>query len=167
MKNKDLLDKVLIGKQGVYKKKQDIFRRLQDGFLVIISNVMPGFPKKNGKVKQFMESVIAKVVLELPLEKKDFLENDAGLFYFFESRLDPLLLKRRAVHVESSSKFYRLLDIDCYHGTGFPISRISLNLPQRKCLICNNDAAQCLLNFQHPTHALRASALKLIDEFKF
>jgi len=57
--------------------------------------------------------------------------------------------KRRCCLIEQSHPFARLLDIDVYSTHGQSIDRQLLGIEQRCCLVCAEDAKECIRTQRH------------------
>lgn len=77
------------------------------------------------------------------------MRNDDGPAFFISARTDAKKIKRICVEFEESTVGGRILDIDVMDSTGVPISRRDIELPPRKCFICENPAATCVSRKLH------------------
>ena len=69
--------------------------------------------------------------------------------------------KRTAVSVEEGTVWGRILDIDIITGAG-PVSRTSLGLSERRCVLCRETAKICARERSHPVATLREEASRLL-----
>lgn len=82
---------------------------------------------------------------------------------------DPIALKKTLILVEETHPLGRLIDLDLY-AIDHPhsISRSSIGLPQRSCMICDGDVYQCMRSNAHPLHELtrkvKTDVLHYLDE---
>lgn len=83
-----------------------------------------------------------------------------GPFAILAGRVDPYALKRGCVELESSFATSRLLDADVYSANGVAVDREALQLGQRRCLICEAPAKECIRLGRHP----HAELVKKTDE---
>lgn len=60
-------------------------------------------------------------------------------------------LKRLLVEIEETGPSGRLLDLDLLDVHGHPVSRESLGLHQRRCLLCNQPAKLCARSRRTPS----------------
>jgi len=72
-----------------------------------------------------------------------------GYEALFSVKADPEDLKRMAVSLEDLPPLGRLFDIDIIQTDGTKVSRTDLKLPERKCLLCGNDAFLCSRSRTH------------------
>ncbi len=66
------------------------------------------------------------------------------------------LVKRICVSIESQHPLGRIFDFDVYSPEGTAVDRQKLELPQRRCFLCDAPARECARLQRHPTETLRA-----------
>lgn len=120
--------------------------------LVSFTVVMPGNVKQNEKsgiiFKKGIEQ-IEKALLNYKILFRDERYKKTGEEAFFSVDIDGKALKRLMTEVEDSSKIGRLFDIDVIDTDNIPVSRSSIGLHERKCLVCSNDAHICARSKTH------------------
>ena len=57
--------------------------------------------------------------------------------------MDAFMLKKYTVALEENHPLGRLFDMDVLYSNGCVVSRSQLQLPSRRCLLCNEDAKIC------------------------
>lgn len=62
--------------------------------------------------------------------------------------------KRRCVAIEEQHPLGRLMDIDVITADCVPFSRVDLQSPPRRCLICGRPARECMRSAAHPLQQL-------------
>lgn len=65
------------------------------------------------------------------------------------------LIKRLCVSVETEHPLGRLFDFDVYSADGTPLDRQLLDLPQRRCFLCDAPARECARLQRHAVEELR------------
>ena len=77
--------------------------------------------------------------------------------------MDPVEAKKCCVSLEESHPSARLIDLDVYTTSGEQVGRSGLDLPGRRCLVCDLPAVDCIRVKRHAldevlgrTHALLA-----------
>lgn len=73
-------------------------------------------------------------------------------------------IKRRLCGLEDGSAMGRLLDVDVIAPDGEKISRTDIGMPQRKCLLCGQDAPVCARSRAHTAAELFARANAIMDK---
>jgi triphosphoribosyl-dephospho-CoA synthase len=69
--------------------------------------------------------------------------------------------KLSCVRLEEALPFGRLLDLDVFAGDGRQVDRRSLGLAQRRCLVCDETAVDCIRAARHSAHDLSSAVLRL------
>lgn len=82
---------------------------------------------------------------------------------FFVVDADPSVLKTLAVQIEDASPVGRLFDMDVLTPDGKKISRESLGLPGRTCLICGGPVHICSRSRAHSVEILQAKTVELLQ----
>ncbi|HEY8804296.1 MAG TPA: citrate lyase holo-[acyl-carrier protein] synthase [Clostridium sp.] len=73
----------------------------------------------------------------------------AGAEAFLNIDADPMHLKKITVSIEEKNELGRLFDFDVFTINGEQISRRQIGLPERKCLLCNENAKVCGRSRKH------------------
>lgn len=77
------------------------------------------------------------------------IRNDDGPAFFISTKADAKKIKKICVEFEESIPGGRILDIDVMDSNGIPIGRSNINLPPRKCFVCENPAMICVSRKLH------------------
>ena len=83
--------------------------------------------------------------LSVPASRTDAL----GPFAIISLQLDPLVVKKRCVQLESLTLSARLVDLDVYSAEGCQIDRQCLAISRRTCLVCDQAAVECIRLKRH------------------
>ena len=86
---------------------------------------------------------------------KETCQKDTGWESYYVVDMPAEQLKQLAVETEDISPIGRLFDMDVIDPSGKKLSREDLNLPKRKCLLCDNDAVVCARSRAHGLEALQ------------
>lgn len=73
--------------------------------------------------------------------------------------------KQKTVDIEEHHPLGRLFDIDVILPGPTPMTRGEIGLPQRRCLICSNEARECMRARRHTTDEIAAYINNLIDKY--
>lgn len=79
------------------------------------------------------------------------LEGDDGASLLLVVSLAPMEAKRLAVAIEDEHPLGRLFDVDVYLAGGEPVSRQDLGGKARTCLLCQDEARNCVRSSKHST----------------
>lgn len=82
---------------------------------------------------------------------------------FFVVDTDATALKKICVAIEDSQALCRLFDMDVLDIDGRKLSREELNLPGRKCLLCDNPAPVCASTRAHSVAQLQQKTAELLE----
>ena len=74
-------------------------------------------------------------------------------------------LKQAAARLEDEHPLGRLWDFDVIDVEGGAISRRALGMPNRRCLLCGEDAHACARSVAHPLPELQAAIRKIIHAY--
>ncbi len=93
---------------------------------------------------------------------------ETGYEAYFLVRMDALEAKRLCCHLEETHPLGRLMDIDVFDGTVplSPISRQSVGLSPRKCLLCNREARWCMRARTHSTEELLLKIGEMVADYE-
>ena len=69
------------------------------------------------------------------------------------------------MEIESNHEIGRIFDIDVYNVSGESLSRESLGLPERQCIICEGRAKVCVRSEKHSTHDLVKYADSMVNMY--
>lgn len=87
-----------------------------------------------------------------------------GMEALWAVQSDAMQLKKAMATIEESDAFGRLLDIDVINTDGTKISRESVGLDTRRCLLCEKAAASCARSRAHAVDALVTRTEAILQE---
>lgn len=79
---------------------------------------------------------------------------------------DPIRLKRKLAALEDSHALGRLWDLDVCDADGNPVSRATVGMLPRKCLVCDEPAHACARSGRHPLEEVLRVTHDLIDDYR-
>ncbi|MDD4187100.1 MAG: citrate lyase holo-[acyl-carrier protein] synthase, partial [Eubacteriales bacterium] len=79
--------------------------------------------------------------------------------------LTAIELKRFCVDLEERAPYARLLDLDVIDEKGIPMSRKSLQWPERRCLVCEQPASVCASRAAHDIKIVQAKTESLLSGY--
>ena len=88
-----------------------------------------------------------------------------GLECLWAINADAYELKRALVSIEENHSLGRLLDIDVLKADGSKISRSTLNLPERSCLVCGSSGQGCARSRTHPLDIIMERTYNIISGY--
>ena len=93
---------------------------------------------------------------------------DTGFEAYFVVDVPVLEAKRLCCQIEDSHPLGRLMDIDVLRspiGSGMtsPVSRTEIGLPERRCLLCDKPARECMRAHTHTREELEDKILSMLE----
>jgi holo-ACP synthase len=79
--------------------------------------------------------------------------------------MTPEAIKKITVEIEDNSELGRIFDIDVYLNDGNSIGRDMINKPQRKCIICDEDARICVRSGKHDLNQIINRINEIINNY--
>jgi phosphoribosyl-dephospho-CoA transferase len=179
--------RALLAARDARQARLDLFlaRAGDSGCVIAVSTVIPGANKKPAGAEGLVGAGVAALqslrpaafsLDQAPLAQQDATgapsaafpfphdhgEDILGEFLIFTATTDPRRMKERCVALESAMPWGRLLDLDVYDAGGRPVTRRALGLPERKCLVCEEPARDCIRLGRHREAELRARVEALL-----
>ena len=167
---KSVLEAILTGKEKRAVRQKQLVKSYE-GTLISFTLNIPGPCKDSVSFNKIHE--IGRKTIKEALENNNILiknqelqEGAAGRTVFFNIDSDALLIKKLTVDIEEKHPLGRLFDIDVLDKEGNCISRIILNLEERRCLICQDTPAIICRRYQkHSLEELLGKIDEMIEEF--
>ena len=161
------LDLLLASRDARWQHQQELLRQHPDMTLVCITVVMPGKVKRNDQSLIVARAAVEALKAEFGNEAVSIEERDlqTGFEAYLLCTAEMLDAKRRVCHIEETHPLGRLFDLDVIRTDGTPVSRTEIGLPQRKCIICGEEARYCMRNHTHSQEELQAHITKLIVDY--
>lgn len=91
--------------------------------------------------------------------------NNTGPEAFFLLAMDADIVKTLTTSIEESHPLGRLFDIDVLRTDGTSVSRSSLGLPPRTCLICGENAKVCSRSRNHTLEIILWRTAQMLNDF--
>lgn len=157
------LSRVLDGRQVWYERKLEQVAAAPSATWVELSLNIPGWPKQTAWTECVFTEGRRRLIAGLAARPAIQLSSDAGHFGLFQSPLSPREAKLRAVELERAHSWGRLWDIDC-RGPDGPVTRRSLGIPQRSCLVCSRPHEACIGAGRHSLSDVRCRAEVIADQ---
>lgn len=140
---------VSLSKCGSYK---------DNNILIVISTNIAGLPKYHWTITELYRYILISIIdIFLPsnIEYIRFLNFFAGQFLIIKIKTFPLLAK---VFLKDFEKILQVFDIDLFIN-GNQIDSKLLDIPAKKCLICNNSYYECRKKGKHTIRNIRKNVI--------
>lgn len=162
------MNRMLEAKEKRYYKIKALTEKYEAPVLSFMLNI-PGEDKNFEEAVSFHKKYVEKIKNLLEEEKIKILFEDyenlvTGMEYLAVLDGDGRLIKKLMMEVEEGSLEGRLLDLDIYDKDFSQISRSSLGLPERKCIICGDTARTCIKEERHKIEELEERVREIIKE---
>jgi len=146
-------------------RQRELLEEYPSATLLCLTVQLPGSEKRNR-----MSMAIARAALdaireafpERQLDEERDLET--GFEGYFVVDFPIADAKRTACRIEDTHPLGRLMDIDVISAEG-PLSRSSIGLPERGCLLCNQPARVCMRARSHTTAELLDKIKELLTKY--
>ena len=147
------MNRMLEAKEKRYYKIKSLTEKFEAPVLSFMLNI-PGEDKNFKEAVDFHKRYIEKIKKLLEENKIKILFEEyenliTGMEYIGVLEGNGREIKKLMMEVEEESLGGRLLDLDVYDKDFSQISRSSLGLPERKCIICGKTARTCIKEERH------------------
>ncbi len=161
------LDQLLAARDRRWQLQQKLLHDNPAMVPVCLTIVMPGSVKRN---KESLIAAHAAVeALKSSFDGSIAFCKECDLPTGYEAYLlinqDAAKAKEIACTIEESHPLGRLFDIDVIGKDGIPLSRSSVGVAARRCLLCNNEARYCMRNHSHSIEELQKHISQMIDDY--
>ncbi|KXB72057.1 citrate lyase holo-[acyl-carrier protein] synthase [Peptoniphilus sp. DNF00840] len=162
------MNRMLEAKEKRYYKIKALTEKYEAPVLSFMLNI-PGEDKNFEEAVSFHKKYVEKIKNLLEENKIKILFEDyqnliTGMEYLAVLDGDGRLIKKLMMEVEEESLGGRLLDLDIYDKDFSQISRSSLGLPERKCILCDDTARTCIKEERHKIEELEVRVREIIRE---
>ncbi|HHT39016.1 MAG: citrate lyase holo-[acyl-carrier protein] synthase [Acholeplasmatales bacterium] len=121
---------------------------------LILKGNIPGENKTIKEVYLLLTIFNHEITKRLKNYQREFYNSFDGPYFVYYNFKEPVKrLKEEFIKIEETHPLGRLIDIDVY-SKGKTITRASMDLPQRKCLLCGNVAWLCMKERKHSVKEL-------------
>lgn len=138
-----------------------------DPTLVFASTAIPGPRKTLPGGDALLRRAVAELErrlgrLRILRQGRDVL----GPWLIAAAAADAAGVKKICIGIEDRHPAARLVDLDVYAAGGRRLGRADLGRPPRRCLLCDQPAADCIRRQSHPPAALAARAEALLADVR-
>lgn len=162
------MNRMLDAKEKRYYNIKDLTEKYEAPVLSFMLNI-PGEDKNFEEAVSFHKKYVDKIKnlleeKEIKILFEDYENLVTGMEYLAVLDGDGCVIKKLMMEVEEESLGGRLLDLDIYDKDFSQISRSSLGLPERKCIICGDTARTCIKEERHKIEELEERVREIIKE---
>lgn len=161
------LDQLLASREERASFQKELLKSYPGKTLVCLTVIMPGKVKRNLQSLIVAQAALTALVSAFgdPMLKLEVRDRQTGYEAYLVTTLSHGEAKRKTCSIEDTHPLGRLFDLDVIDADGVPISRETIGLNPRKCLICDNEARYCMRNRTHTLSELSARIDEMIEAY--
>lgn len=161
------LDQLLASREERASFQKELLKSYPGKTLVCLTVIMPGKVKRNLQSLIVAQAALTALVsaFGVSMLKLEVRDRQTGYEAYLETALSRDEAKRKTCSIEDTHPLGRLFDLDVIDADGVPISRETIGLNPRKCLICDNEARYCMRNRTHTLSELSARIDEMIEAY--
>lgn len=163
------LDQLLASRDERYLRQQHLLQEYADRTLVSLTVIMPGKVKRNSLslvVAQAATEAIREAFGEKRICHSEERDLPTGYEAFYIVDCEERHAKEIVCEIEERHPLGRLFDMDVIRHDGTPYPRTEVGLPQRRCLLCDNEARYCMRNHSHSQEEISAEIKRLVENYQ-
>ena len=161
------LDQLLASREERASFQKELLKSYPGRTLVCLTVIMPGKVKRNQQSLVVAQAAVTALVSAFGSEmlKLELRDLPTGYEAYLVTPLSNEDAKRETCRIEDTHPLGRLFDLDVIDSDGVPVSRESIGLSPRKCLVCDNEARFCMRNRTHTMAELSAKIDEMIEAY--
>lgn len=175
MQNSPGLDAILAARDARAQRQQELLAAWPDAALLCLTVVFPGPVKRDERSVRVGEAGVTAIreAFATAVLSEEIRDLETGYEAFFVVDATPEEAKGRACAIEDTHPWGRLMDIDvlepCHPelvegSVTHPLSRSTIGLPERRCLLCDRPARECMRARTHTLAELQARIDSLLHQ---
>jgi holo-ACP synthase/triphosphoribosyl-dephospho-CoA synthase len=157
------MDKVLQAREDRARYIEQLIDLFPNKTILTLKLNIPGLHKNLSPfhlvLLKMHQNILNRFSLSIIKTKK--IKSIAGDTYVYVLDAKAFFVKQEAIKLEEERAWYRLTDLDVYDGSKW-LSRRDFDLPPRKCLLCEREAAICAREKNHSLSALLTQMKKIV-----
>ncbi len=169
LNNAVTLQDILSLKEERSEKQKELLLKFSSPVVCFSLNIVSNIKVFAQSVRTFNEGVnlfkyrcIASDIKILHLET---VENNAGFTGYFIIDATAIQIKKITCNIELNSSIGRLFDFDVIDVDGRKLTRTELGYPERKCLICDENAFLCSRAQKHSTADVFNKSIAIMNSY--
>ena len=169
--DRKLLNEILQARESRVAIQREIISEYNLPLISITLNI-PGSKKDSLKIRKIYRECIRVVKIKLLKQRestivyeRERLSAEGPEFFVVVDGFAAKTLKKMFIQVENEHPLGRLFDIDVISKDFSLVSRKDVNVPLRKCIICEDAAINCISMRKHKRDEIIKTVDNLIDQF--
>ena len=161
------LDQLLASREERASFQKELLKGYPGRALVCLTVIVPGEVKRNLQSLVVAQAAVTALLSAFGSEmlKLELRDLPTGYEAYLVTPLSNEEAKRKTCRIEDTHPLGRLFDLDVIDSDGVPVSRESIGLSPRKCLVCDNEARFCMRNRTHTMAELSAKIDEMIEAY--
>ena len=163
------LDQLLASRDARVEHQMELAEKFPRASLICLTVMLPGPVKRDWRSLAIAHAGVDAIhysATHILFEEERVLET--GFEAYFVVDVPVLEAKRLCCQIEDSHPLGRLMDIDVLRppiGSGMtsPVSRTEIGLPERRCLLCDKPARECMRAHTHTREELEDKILSMLE----
>jgi len=149
------LNEILEAREARWARRLELAAGFKNGGAVLtltlrLPSALRSSAAYEAKALRIFECMLQALTSErMEIQEKEFHVGPDGPEGFAAILADALRVKKLALRVEDNHPWGALADIDVMDHNGAPLGRSAFNLAPRRCLVCDREAALCVMERRH------------------
>lgn len=156
------------GKQSALEEENYLIDEIPENCsLVNITMRIPGQIKNNRYISRTFNIVVDRFRKKYKILKEVLWDLSTGPQAFLIIEKDPGILKQETIEYEANDPLGVISDVNVFavdNDQVSPITREELELPDRKCIMCDKSAKECKKNHNHSMEEMYQKIDKIIND---
>ena len=160
------LERLLRSRDARYARQLEWVRDYPGVTLVCLTVVLPGPVKRDRRSLAVAERGVAAIREMFRPLKEECLDLETGFEGYFLVEGGIVDVKRACCRIEEEDPMGRLMDIDVLEPVGdtvVPVGRDRLGLEERRCLLCDRPARECMRAHTHSQQDIFAKIDEIVN----
>lgn len=163
------LIEMLDARESRAQRQERLLNEYPDAALLLATMNIPGPVKNSTTLSRVFSQLVEQIKKELTAYQVFTIREDnlkTGPEFYAVVKVSPLTLKEKMIDIEENHPYGRLLDLDIHYISGGlqSVSRQDIELPPRKCLICQKNAKECGRERRHSIAEMQTKIIEIIED---
>jgi len=160
------LDSLLASREARVAFQKSLLERYPYDTLICLTVIMPGNVKRNSQSLIVAQAALSALLDRFGTDIKWMGTRDleTGFEAYLVTPITPGPAKKALCAIEDTHPLGRLFDMDVITKDG-PMSRSSIGLEPRKCLLCGNEARVCMRSHAHTQEELLSKINQMLEDY--
>jgi holo-ACP synthase/triphosphoribosyl-dephospho-CoA synthase len=158
-------DAILAAREDRIRQVESILNQGYPTVLVLKANI-PGTNKNISEAKIIVNIFKHLTRKQFTIHVESELGSKDGPYIIFGLRdTDANAIKKQCIEIEEQHDLGRFVDIDVFQNSFQSLSRLKMNLPNRKCFICDESVYYCIKSKKHDVETLVLHIKKQVFDY--